>query len=160
MSLSMLPRTNVLRETLKSGLLAVQFCRDNVILKVPEADSKIDANLLLKVALRNHWLYDCNTQGLNEARLLKWKPSSPCLVCFENSSGKIWHLSPIKKKTKLNICYLPSQKSSTKIRFRKSLIASSQQWWKTCCKGLRKRLKLIQKSAGLSSVFLLKPKLK
>lgn len=66
----MLPRTNVLRETLKSGLLAVQLCRDNVILKAPEADSKIDANLLLKVALRNHWLYDCNTQGLNEACLL------------------------------------------------------------------------------------------
>lgn len=64
----MLPRTNVLRETLKSELLALQFCRDIVILKVPEADSKTDANLLLKVALRNHWLHDCDTQGLNEAR--------------------------------------------------------------------------------------------
>lgn len=63
----MLPRTNMLRETQKSGLLAVQFCRDNVILKVPEAVSKIDANLLLKVAQRNHRLYDCDTQGLNEA---------------------------------------------------------------------------------------------
>lgn len=60
----------MLGETLKSGLLAEQLCRDNVILKAPEADSKIDANLPLKVALRNHWLYDCNTQGLNEACLL------------------------------------------------------------------------------------------
>lgn len=76
----MLPRTNVLRETLKSGLLAAQLCRDNVILKAPEADSKIDASLLLKVALRNHWLYDCDTQGLNEERLLS--ESRTHLVCY------------------------------------------------------------------------------
>lgn len=160
MSLSKLPRTNVLRETLKPGLLAVQLCRDNVILKVPEADSKIDANLLLKVALRNHWQCDCNTQGLNEAWPFKWKPSSPCLVCFENSSGKIWHLSPIKKKNNQTSVTFHPKSLLLKSGLRSHYIASSQQWWKTCCKGLSTRLKLTQNPAGLSSAFLLKPKLK
>lgn len=45
-------------------LLAVQFCRDNMLPQVSELDSKIDANLLLKLALRNHWMYDTRNLGI------------------------------------------------------------------------------------------------